>query len=152
MDKRYWIIGAVIVLVIVVLGITLSSSKNISGKGSLASGGVFSKCSDSDGGLSYNVYGEVSSGSKKYQDACSGNILSEKYCKNNRPSSKDYNCPIVCYNGACCTPKTCSDLGKSCGTWDDGCGGTLNCGTCSSGQVCISGSCVASNLTSNVSG
>ena len=47
----------------------------------------------------------------------------------------------------CCTPKTCSNLGFTCGTPSDGCGGTLSCGTCtgtkymkcsdSSGGTCV---------------
>lgn len=37
----------------------------------------------------------------------------------------------TCLNGACfCVPATCADLGKTCGTFDDGCGGTRNCGIC----------------------
>lgn len=42
--------------------------------------------------------------------------------------------------GACpgtCTPATCASLNKTCGTWDDGCGGTLNCGTCAGSAICI---------------
>lgn len=42
-----------------------------------------------------------------------------------------------------CVPYTCADLGYSCGTWDNGCGGTLNCGTCASGYTCSVGTCVA---------
>jgi len=41
-----------------------------------------------------------------------------------------------------CIPYTCVSLGYECGTWDDGCGGTLNCGTCASGYTCTSGICV----------
>lgn len=40
-----------------------------------------------------------------------------------------------------CTPKTCAQLGKNCGSWPDQCGGTLNCGTCSAGQSCDAGVC-----------
>jgi len=40
-----------------------------------------------------------------------------------------------------CTPTTCAALGKNCNSWDDGCGGTLNCGTCSTGQTCNTGVC-----------
>jgi mannobiose 2-epimerase len=38
--------------------------------------------------------------------------------------------------GGACTPSTCSALGAACGTPSDGCGGTLNCGTCPTGQTC----------------
>ncbi len=41
-----------------------------------------------------------------------------------------------------CVPQTCSDLGYECGTWSDGCGGTIDCGSCASGYVCSSGKCV----------
>src|SRR6202012_333659 len=35
-----------------------------------------------------------------------------------------------------CTPKSCADLSLGCGPGGDGCGGTLNCGTCPAGQQC----------------
>lgn len=35
-----------------------------------------------------------------------------------------------------CTAQRCEDLGATCGTYDDGCGGTLTCGMCGSGQSC----------------
>ncbi|WP_395807598.1 Ig-like domain-containing protein [Archangium minus] len=38
-------------------------------------------------------------------------------------------------NGTC-VPTTCVAQGKNCGSIPDGCGGTLQCGTCGSGQVC----------------
>jgi hypothetical protein len=38
-----------------------------------------------------------------------------------------------------CVPTTCAALGKSCGVVDDGCGGSLLCGSCPSGQVCGAG-------------
>ena len=41
----------------------------------------------------------------------------------------------------CCAPKTCASLGYVCGTsWDDGCGGTINCGDCPRGD-CKGGTC-----------
>ena len=52
----------------------------------------------------------------------------------------------ICTNGTCmatCTPKTCSNLGYTCGNWSNGCSGTLNCGACSLGQLCQSGKCAA---------
>lgn len=52
----------------------------------------------------------------------------------------------TCQGGVCvCLPKTCTQLGKSCGTWPDGCGMSLNCPPCSVGQSCnSSGQCVSS--------
>ena len=45
-----------------------------------------------------------------------------------------------------CIPNTCLALGYSCNTWDDGCGGTLNCGTCTSGFFCDAiGQCISSS-------
>ncbi|HZH78784.1 MAG TPA: hypothetical protein VEY88_22335, partial [Archangium sp.] len=37
-----------------------------------------------------------------------------------------------------CTPVTCSSQGAQCGAISDGCGGTLQCGTCGSGYTCSS--------------
>jgi len=42
-----------------------------------------------------------------------------------------------------CTPATCQSLGNQCGAASDGCGGTLSCGGCGSGEFCSSGTCVA---------
>ena len=38
-----------------------------------------------------------------------------------------------------CTPETCSSLGYTCGVAGDGCGGTLNCGSCANPQYCGGG-------------
>ncbi len=42
-----------------------------------------------------------------------------------------------------CVPTTCAKLGYECDSWSDGCGKTLNCGSCASGYTCSSGTCVA---------
>jgi hypothetical protein len=59
----------------------------------------------------------------------------------------DYDdCPTPHVNPApvcTCTPTTCAAQGATCGSLSDGCGGTLNCGTCSSGQTCTNNACVA---------
>lgn len=53
--------------------------------------------------------------------------------------------------GNVCNPKTCLDLGKQCGEWDDGCGKTIICGLCNPGRTglpstwrvrCVKGQCV----------
>jgi hypothetical protein len=41
--------------------------------------------------------------------------------------------------GGACTPLTCGAQGIACGPAGDGCGGTLQCGTCSGGQTCGGG-------------
>jgi hypothetical protein len=38
--------------------------------------------------------------------------------------------------GSTCVPKTCQDLGANCGEQGDGCGGTLDCGTCTAPAFC----------------
>ena len=40
-----------------------------------------------------------------------------------------------------CTPTDCPTLGYNCDTWDDGCGVTLDCGTCTSPETCQAGTC-----------
>jgi hypothetical protein len=49
----------------------------------------------------------------------------------------------------CCAAETCSSLGKECGDdWDDGCGGTLDCGSCVSPKSCnASGNCCLVNAS-----
>ena len=41
-----------------------------------------------------------------------------------------------------CIPSSCSVLGKNCGTVSNGCSGTLNCGTCSTGYTCQNNICI----------
>ena len=48
----------------------------------------------------------------------------------------------ICLPTSSCTPQTCSQLGKQCGTVSNGCSGTLNCGTCSGGKTCTVGHCL----------
>lgn len=40
-----------------------------------------------------------------------------------------------------CQATTCSALQVSCGAADDGCGGSLDCGTCNTGYTCSAGQC-----------
>jgi hypothetical protein len=49
-----------------------------------------------------------------------------------------------------CTPETCSSLGKQCGTWGNGCGGTISCGTCpTTVSFCDYGSCESTETCGN---
>ena len=45
-----------------------------------------------------------------------------------------------------CTPTTCVEQGKNCGTIGDGCGGTLACGACSAPQTCGEGNPGVANI------
>jgi len=49
--------------------------------------------------------------------------------------------PFELVGEACvCAPMTCDDLGFMCGAPDDGCGMTIDCGTCAEGD-CVDGAC-----------
>ena len=54
-------------------------------------------------------------------------------------------------SGVACTPLTCLQENIKCGPAGDGCGGTLNCGTCASPQTCggggVAGQCGAPSCT-----
>ncbi len=54
----------------------------------------------------------------------------------------DSNINFEVFYPSSCTPKTCSQLSYSCGSVDDGCGKTIDCGICPSGQTCSAGKCV----------
>ncbi len=41
-----------------------------------------------------------------------------------------------------CTKQTCNQISATCGTQSDGCGGSMNCGTCPMGQTCLNNQCV----------
>ena len=43
--------------------------------------------------------------------------------------------------GKPCRPLTCQKLDVECGEWDDGCGGTSDCGGCEDGMECDAGEC-----------
>jgi peptidoglycan/xylan/chitin deacetylase (PgdA/CDA1 family) len=46
-----------------------------------------------------------------------------------------------------CTPTTCAAKGKNCGSISDGCGKTLSCGSCGTGQSCNNNVCQACTPT-----
>jgi hypothetical protein len=75
-------------------------------------------CTDSDGGLNYEVAGSVEGiGPNGWQyiksDACETGAyegyLKEFYCNGTDARPKRYLCPVGCWNGAC-LPETCTDL------------------------------------------
>ena len=115
-----------------------------------------SDCIDEDNTVK-DYYGSIYNKSRAYDssgneknDSCMGintNILYEGMCSNGKAVfSQAITCPWGCNDGACvgkpCTPATCTSLGKTCGSWQDGCGGTLNCGNCGVGKTCTNGICM----------
>ncbi|MBU3907300.1 MAG: hypothetical protein KKA64_03545 [Nanoarchaeota archaeon] len=70
------------------------------------------KCSDSDGGKNYDVYGEITlkysyrnrQNTQTFKDRCNKNQLLEYYCKNNNLALAVYKCLDGCENGACKKP------------------------------------------------
>ena len=41
-----------------------------------------------------------------------------------------------------CIPKTCEELEKECGSYDDECGNIINCPACAAGKKCENGNCI----------
>ncbi|MDD3176008.1 MAG: NBR1-Ig-like domain-containing protein [Candidatus Nanoarchaeia archaeon] len=58
---------------------------------------------------------------------------------------KTPNVAVAVVSPAGCVAKTCASLGNyQCGSWSDGCGAMVSCGTCTSGKTCnASGRCVS---------
>lgn len=107
-------------------------------------------CDDTDGGIVFDVKG-VTSGLLNgvfygYEDFCyGGSSLMEYYCEGVSPSYTVTNCSESCSDGAClgCQPRTCADLVYECGSYDDGCGGMINCGACGANETCVIGQCIS---------
>jgi hypothetical protein len=120
-------------------------------------------CSETDGGNKNDTAGNLTirvNGIIEIQeeDHCSIYGLVEYYCNSSAPQGalvQIYNCnaegKVCLFNsrgeGYCgivgCVPATCTSLGKNCESWPNGCGGTLNCGTCGTGETCSNGQCVS---------
>ena len=60
-------------------------------------------------------------------------------CTTTLQKCSDGSCQISCPT---CTPKTCVELSKQCGNWDNSCGIQIDCGTCNSGYSCDNGNCI----------
>lgn len=141
-DKKiiWWIIGIIVIIILVIIflkytGYAVASSDN--------------SCRDNDGGINYKVQGTIAIGNKivweDYCDIANRDLLYEGFCDGNSMKKQSFICPYGCLMGICkkCPSKTCAQLAKKCGNWDDECGAVLNCGTCSVGQICSSfGVCI----------
>lgn len=65
----------------------------------------------------------------------------DRRCKPNACSRRGKQRDARAEGDDCCLPKTCAELGKDCGAWDDDCGEALICGECPDGKSCDSGTC-----------
>jgi hypothetical protein len=77
-------------------------------------------------------------------DGCGGSLncgtcTDPQYCGGGGPSVCGGNNGLGPDGGVICTPTTCAKLGYNCGPAADGCGGLLQCGTCTSPQYCGGG-------------
>ncbi|HEX8792969.1 MAG TPA: hypothetical protein VF765_18615, partial [Polyangiaceae bacterium] len=95
-------------------------------------GGVCKTCKDL--GYTCGMNGDgcghvLDCGSCTYPEYCGGGGFSK--CGGNLGVSPD--------GGMICTPTTCAALGYTCGMAGDGCGKTLDCGTCTSPEYCGGG-------------
>ena len=84
--------------------------------------------------LGYSCGGSVANG-------CGGTMRCRSGSTNTQGTCSTGTCggggtPGVCGTGSTCVPKTCAQFGFTCGLFGDGCGGTLNCGSCAVGSSC----------------
>ncbi len=99
----------IFLLAFLILGLTLIfniSNINIAEKTAwpwITGSALYEKCTDTDDGLNYDIFGIVTKNDKSYQDECytSTNFLKERYCENNELKTKLYKCPYGCLEGKC---------------------------------------------------
>lgn len=129
------------VIWVIVANVLATQSKNIT--------------DSSDKLLEYNYsIGVEENPSASCTSNCSGKECGSDACGGQCPPgcSESQSCNEgVCINNHC-VPKTCADLEKQCGAWDDECGNSFDCGPCSGGYTCtLDGICQFEfNNTGNV--
>lgn len=79
------------------------------------------------------------------------NLANAIFCNTKMPDGSVNNSGCGAGTACCptCTPTTCQNLGRDCGSYPDGCGGVLDCGTCGAGQVCATPGTCATPCTSS---
>ncbi len=143
------------VFFILILSLSFISAGFFSDIWNKITGKVVEDCDDSDGHLglegSYYVKGTACAANGCFTDSCveeGGSVLREFSCSlDERVVYLRYTCPggSTCSEGVCgdvCVAETCASLGYECGTHDDGCGGSLDCDVCPSGEICSNGKCI----------
>jgi len=80
---------------------------------------------------------DVELGTDVWTDICSFECYDNNDCDANEICTNEFKCVEEE-----CEPETCQSLGYECGEWDDGCGGLVNCGTCTAPAICLGGFCI----------
>ncbi len=166
--KKQGVSWKILVPVVLIIAFLSLAAFTLTGKSVVANG---PRCKDSDGGIkplipgtckNYNAYGSVTA---TYQDNCTkikamissntsaSGAIREYYCNKAwllatptcaSTTSTCNNCVTNSTGSYCCTPSyTCTGLNITCGSYNDGCGGVINCGNCPSGKICDYGKCVS---------
>lgn len=95
-------------------------------------------------------FGDCENGDKNENSpcvpACTGKVCGPDYCGGfcgscNAGQSCNYDMGQCIANAPPCVPSTCANFGYNCGSYNNGCGGTLNCGVCAAGSSCQNGHC-----------
>jgi hypothetical protein len=104
-------------------------------------------CSEEAGGCVQGCRDECPAG----EFACLGQRTYQECGWFDEDPCTEWSAPLPCppdrpcdpATGQCggCLPRTCAELWVECGPWDDGCGGTLDCGPCPEGGTCLAGLC-----------
>ena len=116
------------------------------GDGSLGGheGGMFGGDATTDGGGLCKTCKELGYTCGKNGDGCGheidcGSCTYPEFCGGGGFSKCGGNLGVGPDGGPICTPKTCASLGYTCGMAGDGCGHTLDCGTCTNPEYCGGG-------------
>jgi hypothetical protein len=91
------------------------------------------------GGCTPKTCAELGTNCGPVADGCGG-LLQCGTCPNGQTcgaAGKSSVCGAA--DGGACVKKTCAGLGYNCGPAGDGCGGQINCGTCTAPQTCGGG-------------
>ena len=87
-----------------------------------------------DDGAANGTYGHCNNDCTGMGPRCGDGVVNGKpeACDDGAANGTDGHCNITCT----CVATTCAAQGKNCGTISDACGGTLECGTCTSPTTC----------------
>lgn len=114
---------------------------------------VYGCSNGSCGGCAAKTCAELGKQCDSWSDGCGGLVDcgscgTNQYCSSGVCKCSYLTCDTVCcasgqvcYENACCTKDTCEGLSKQCGSWPNGCGGTVSCGSCGLYETCNNGAC-----------